>query len=236
MRTLCLIPAHNEAASLAAVVAEVRACRPDLDILVVDDGSTDETPLLMNELGVQWLRLPERLGIGSAMRAGLRYAARAGYDIVVRMDGDGQHGPEDIEPLLLPIGEGRADFVHGSRYAAGRAVRWSPARPALTLLAACLSALTRKRVTDPTSGFCALGPRAIQLLAEHHPTGYPEPELRLFLNRNALSVVEVPVAARARLGGRTSLTAGRLTAACARVMLAMIIVPLRGRVGEPAGD
>ena len=81
-----------------------------------------------------------------------------------------------------------------------------------------------------------LGPRAIRVLAEHHPTGYPEPELRLFLSRNALSVVEVPVRSRPRLGGRTSLTARRLTAAGARVALAMLIVPFRCRVGGSTGD
>jgi hypothetical protein len=75
----------------------------------------------------------------------------------------------------------------------------------------------------------------MRVLAEHHPTGYPEPELRLFLSRNALSVVEVPVRARFRLAGTTSLTAGRVAAASARVVLALIIVPFRGKV-ELAGE
>jgi glycosyltransferase involved in cell wall biosynthesis len=233
-RVLCLIPAHNEAANLSAVVDEVRACRPDMDILVVDDGSTDETAEMLERLDVRWLRLPERLGIGSAMRAGLRYAGRLGYDLVLRMDGDGQHGPDDIDRLLGPVSDGSADVALGSRYATPYKQAMS-ARPIQRLLAACLSALTRRRVTDPTSGFCAIGPRAIRVLAEHHPTGYPEPELRLFLSRNALSVLEVPVRARPRLSGSTSLTAVRVTAAGARVMLALIIVPLRRRIGL-AGD
>ena len=249
-RVLCLIPVHNEAATLPAVVAEVRACRPDLDILAIDDGSTDATAWLLergivgpgtNDPGIRtgntirWLRLPERMGIGSAMRAGLRYAARLGYDAAVRIDGDGQHRADEIDRLLAPIDEGRADVALGSRYARPHAERMSPLRLAQRLLAACLSALTRRRVTDATSGFCAVGPRAMRVLAEHHPTGYPEPELRLFLSRNALSVVEVPVRARFRLGGTTSLTAGRVAAACARVMLAIIIVPFRGKV-ELAGE
>ncbi len=235
-RVLALIPAYNEAANLPAVVADVRRCHPALDVLVVDDGSTDGTALLLDDLDVRWMRFPERLGVGSAVRAGLRYAARIGFDAVVRMDGDGQHGADDVDRLLAPLRNGSADVVLGSRYAT-QAVRPSGIAPlAVRVLAACLSAVTRRRVTDPTSGFYAVGPRAIRLLAEHHPTGYPEPELRLFLSRNGLRTVEVPVRARARMAGRTSLTAGRLAAAGARVALALLIVPLRSPVKGPAGD
>ncbi len=230
-RVLGLIPAYNEVANLASVVAEVRVCQPDLDILVIDDGSTDFTPSALPHLDVAWLRFPQRLGIGSAMRAGLRYTARMGYDAAVRIDGDGQHRPADIDRLIAPIHDGSADVVLGSRYARhGLGPEGAGVRPLHRVLGACLSALTGARVSDPTSGFYAIGPRAIRVLAEHHPTGYPEPELRLFLSRNALRLVEVPVNARSRLGGRTSLTIGRLAAAGARVLLAMIIVPLRGRV------
>ena len=92
--------------------------------------------------------------------------------------------------------------------------------------------ITRRTVTDPTSGFWALGPRAVALLAEHHPGGYPEPELHLFLSRNAMRVVEVEVQWRARVNGRSSLTLIRLLTAGARVALAMIIVPFRAAVGS----
>jgi glycosyl transferase family 2 len=235
-RILCLIPAYNEASNLASVVAEVRSCRPDLDILVVDDGSTDGTASLLERLGVRWLRFPQRLGIGSAMRAGLGYAARLGYDAAVRVDGDGQHQARDIEGLLAPVEDGRADVVLGSRYTEPDVERTGNVRFVQRLLGACLSALTGRCVTDPTCGFCALGPRAIRVLAEHHPTGYPEAELQLFLSRNVLTAMEVPVRGRSRLRGKTSLTPGRVTAAGARVVLAMLIVPLRRRIRGLAGD
>ena len=233
LKLLTLIPAHNEAANLTAVVAELRTVRPNADVLIVDDGSTDHTAALVDGLHVRWLRFPERIGIGSAMRAGLRYAERLGYDVVVRVDGDGQHRPHDIERLLEPVEAGVADVVLGSRFADSL----RPGIPGVVqrTLGACLSALTGHTVTDPTSGFCVLGPRAVRLLAEHHPTGYPEPELRLFLSRNALRVVEVPVRARPRLRGRTSLTPVRLVSAAARVLLAMVVVPLRDRIRVLAG-
>jgi glycosyltransferase involved in cell wall biosynthesis len=235
-RILGLIPAFNEAATLPGVIAEVRERHPDLDLMVVDDGSTDGTLDAIAPLGIRWIRLPERMGIGSAMRAGLRYAARRGYDAAVRLDGDGQHRASDIQRMLAPIRNGRADVVLGSRYTTSTRQATFQGRIVKRVLGLCLTALTGRVVTDPTSGFCALGPRAIRLLAEHHPTGYPEPELRLFLNRNGLRVVEVPVEARSRQGGRTSLTPFRITAAGARFLLAMIIVPFRSGVGRLERD
>jgi len=230
--TWCLIPAHNEERNLPAVIDDVRTSCPGLDILVVDDGSTDATSAVARRHGVRWLRLPERMGIGSAMRAGLRYAARFGCDTVVRIDGDGQHRAADIPRVLDPIVNGHADVVLGSRYAAPESPRRGTVGLLQRSLGACLSILTGKRVTDPTSGFCALGPRAVRLLAEHHPTGYGEAELRLFMSRNALNVIETPVEGRSRISGRTSLTPRRLTAAAARVLLAMIIVPFRRAEGS----
>jgi glycosyltransferase involved in cell wall biosynthesis len=231
VKLLCVIPAHNEAANLGLVLSELRTWRPALDVLVVDDGSTDGTRELLMRLGVRHLAFRERRGIGGAMRAGLKYAARAGFDAIVRIDGDGQHRADQIGRLIAPLEKRTADVVLGSRYV--RSELPSDDRSlAQRALAAGLSALTRAKVTDPTSGFCAVGPRALGLLAEHHPTGYPEPELRLFLSRNALRVVEVAVQTRPRLSGRTSLTPRRLAAAIARVALAMLIVPLRARVGE----
>ena len=227
-RTLTLIPAHNEAANLPAVVAEIRERRPDLDILVVDDGSTDDTSQVLDRLGVRWLGWPLRRGVGCAVRAGLRYGARLGFDVIVRLDADGQHDAGAISRLLARLEQDDVDAVMGSRYAD------SYPGPAMVkrALAGVVSMASRRRVTDATSGFWALGPRAVALLAAHHPRGYPEPELHLLLSRNGLRVAEVPVRSRARLSGRSTLTLLRLLAAGARVLLAVVIVPLRERV-EP---
>ena len=230
-RTIGILPAHNEAATIGTVLAEVRACHPDLDLLVVDDGSTDNGIEIVRRAGVRWLQLPERMGVGSAMRAGLRYARRLGYDSAIRVDADGQHSAQDIERLRAPIVLGQADVVLGSRFLTAPPGGPWRVRAVQRVLASCLSMLTRATVTDPTSGFCAFGPRAMRLLAEDHPTGYPEPEMRLLFGRLGLTVLEVPVASRPRLGGRTSLTAMRLAAAGARVLLAMLIVPLRRAAG-----
>jgi glycosyltransferase involved in cell wall biosynthesis len=224
-RVLALIPAYNEAASLPTVVDTLRRRCPDFDLLVINDGSTDETAALLPGLRVRWLEWPERRGLGCALRVGLRYAARLGYGAVVRLDADGQHDVEDAARLLAPLELGVADVVVGSRFYSGHGSRRQP--PIQRALGTVLSAITRRPVTDPTSGFWALGPRAVAMLAEDHPGGYPEPELHLLLSHNGLRVVEVDVKWQARLHGRTSLTSTRLMAASARVALAMLIVPLR---------
>ena len=225
-RTLTLIPAHNEVGNLPAVIREIREQRPDLDILVVDDGSTDGTAQVLEHLRVRWLGWAHRRGVGCAVRAGLRYGARLGFDVVVRLDADGQHDAADIERLLDRLRADDVDAVLGSRYADA----YPGTEPLKRALATVVSTVTRRRITDATSGFWALGPRAVALLAAHHPRGYPEPELHLFLSRNGLNVAEVPVGSRARLSGRSSLTVLRLFAAAARVLLAVVIVPLRARV------
>jgi glycosyltransferase involved in cell wall biosynthesis len=226
-RVLTLIPAHNEAANLPSVVGALRQRRRD--VLVVDDGSSDDTVARLQDLGARWLHWPERRGVGCALRAGLRYAARQGYDVVVRLDADGQHDVDDVDRLLAPLYAGRADVVLGSRFAASDRSRHPGAIQ--RSLGALLSIITKRTVTDPTSGFWALGPRAVALLAEHHPGGYPEPELHLLLSRNAMRLVEVEVQWRARLHGRSSLTPIRLLGAGARIALAIIIVPFRAPMG-----
>jgi glycosyltransferase involved in cell wall biosynthesis len=192
---------------------------------------------VLEELRVERLGLGQRLGVGGAMRAGLRYARRRGYDSVVRVDGDGQHQASEIARLLGPVAAGLADVAIGSRYLRSDATdtprvrRWTQ-----RALATCLSLLTGRRITDPTSGFSAFGPRAVRLLGSHYPTGYPEPELLLFLARTGLRVVEVPIRMRRRQSGRTSLTVPRAGLAAARTLLALVVVPLRAAVEERTRD
>jgi glycosyltransferase involved in cell wall biosynthesis len=230
-RLLAVIPAFNEARNLPRVVRELRRHAPQVDVLIVNDGSTDDTADLLEGLGVGWLTLTTRVGVGGAVRAGLRYAARNGYHCVVRVDGDGQHRASEIATLFGPVAAGRLDAVIGSRFL-HRRPGLTPRRAAQWALAAGLSTLTRKRITDPTSGFCLFGPRAVRLLGRHHPTGYAEPELLLLLSRNGMRFGEVPIRMRPRLAGRTSLTLPRVAVALARTLLALAIVPTRRMLGD----
>jgi glycosyltransferase involved in cell wall biosynthesis len=236
VKFLIVVPARNEARNLPTVVDELRHHWPGVEILIADDASADCTPEVLAGLPVHWLRLPQHLGLGGAMRAGLCYARHLGYDAVVRVDGDGQHRADQIGRLLARLAMG-ADAVQGSRYSgsvgyASQGLR----RLGQRLLGIILSAVTGQQVSDPTSGFWAFGPRAVRLLAEGHPTGYPEPELLLLLRFNGLQVVEAPVEMRGRLAGTSSLTPARACLAFARVLLAIVVVPLRASAEGPARD
>jgi glycosyltransferase involved in cell wall biosynthesis len=233
---LAVVPAFNEHANLSRVVADLSRVLPAANILIVDDGSTDGTQELLPRLGVRWLTLSQRLGVGGAVRAGIRFARQAGYDYVVRIDGDGQHRACDIARLLEPVLSGRAHAALGSRFLrrVPRLSGWR--RISQVSLAKCVSLVTRRRVTDPTSGFWLFGPVALRLLSGHHPAGYAEPELWLFLTRNGLEVAEVPIRMRPRTAGRTSLTGARAFLAVARTALALVIVPFRQLVDGQAHD
>lgn len=236
MSLLAVVPAYNECANLARVVSDLSRVIPKRQILVVNDGSTDGTDDLLPLLGVRWLTLSQRLGVGGAVRAGIQYAKRTGYEYVVRIDGDGQHRACDIARVLAPVAGGHADVALGSRFLRRRHDSAKLRGMSRALLAAGLSAVTRKRVTDPTSGFWLFGPRALRLLSGHHPAGYAEPELLLFLSRNGLTVCEVPIRMRPRIAGRTSLTTMRTVLALARTLLAFVVVPFRQLVEGQAHD
>lgn len=228
MKTLILIPAYNEATSLGALIEEIRRLETGHEILIVDDASTDGSGELLPGLGVRYLQLSQRLGVGGSIRAGLRWARIHGFEAVLRMDGDGQHDPRDLPRLLEALENGRGEAVVGSRYRQDKGYR-SPGgvRLAQQLLARSLSLLTKSEITDPTSGYWAWGPEALRLLSDHYPRGYSEPELYLFLHRNRLRIQEIPVDMRPRRGGRSSLSPVRMLIALGRILLAMIVVPFR---------
>jgi hypothetical protein len=233
-KVLVIIPAYNEAESLARVVEAVRASVPGADIAVVDDGSRDGTGALADRLDVIALHLPHNLGTGAAEQTGLRYALRFGYPIVVRSDGDGQHPPAEIAELVATIERSDADVVIGSRYMEDRGYvtpRWR--RLGIRVLAAAISLACRRRFTDPTSGFRAFGPRAVRLGATLYPSGYPEPESIVLFVRSGLRVREVPVSMSPRDGGHSSIGTARSAFYMVKVLLAVVVWLLRATPAVP---
>jgi glycosyltransferase involved in cell wall biosynthesis len=224
MRRLSIVPAYNEAGSIASVVREIRAADPDFEIVVVDDGSTDGTSRLATEAGAQVVRLPFNLGIGGAVQTGYQYALEHGFELAVQVDGDGQHDPSEIAKLLEPILAGTADMAVGSRFTGDRDYR-SPLgrRIGIGIFAALVSLITRQRVTDPTSGFRAVNSLGISLFAADYPHDYPEVEATVLVFRHRLRMVEVPVRMRERGSGSSSITFARSIYYMFKVTLALFM-------------
>src|SRR4051794_27951457 len=114
---LAVVPAYNEQATDGHVVEEIHGTAPQIDVIVVDDGSTDATAACAAGAGARVLRLPFNLGIGGAVQAGFRYAYEQGYDYMVQVDGDGQHDPQEIVKLFAAMEDERSDMICGSRFA-----------------------------------------------------------------------------------------------------------------------
>lgn len=229
-KRIAILPAFNEEQAIGRVIDEIRAVDPDLEIVVVDDGSTDRTSSLASARGVIVLRLPFNLGIGGAVQTGYLYALENDFEIAIQIDGDGQHDPAQLDALLAPILAGEADLVVGSRFAEGHHPAPFLRRAGIRVLAALVSVLARKRVTDTTSGFRALNRRAITLFAADYPHDYPEAEAVLMAARNRLRLVEVPVKMRPREAGRSSITTARSFYYMAKVIVALLMGLFRRRV------
>ena len=203
-------------------------------MLVVDDGSADDTAGAASSAGALVLRLPFNVGIGAAVQTGFQYAARHDYDIALRNDGDGQHDPANNPLLLECLAAQSVDVVIGSRFIDARGdygTSW-PRRLGSGILARLLSLITGQRVTDPTSGCSAYNRRAIKLLAELYPHDYPEPEAIVILHRSGLRQVEAPVRMRPRRHGQSSITPLRSVYYMIKVSLAILINLLRRREGS----
>jgi glycosyltransferase involved in cell wall biosynthesis len=224
LRRMAIVPARNEEASIGAVVREILAVDPELVVVVVDDASTDRTSARAREAGARVVALPFNLGIGGAVQTGFKVARDERFDLVVRLDGDGQHIASEVPKLLTPILDGAADIVVGSRFAGGSEYRPPLARRlGIKLFAGVVSLLTRQRVTDTTSGFQACNRKAICLFAADYPHDYPEVEATVMVFKHRLRLAEVPVDMRERSAGSSSIGALASFYYAVKVLLAVLI-------------
>ena len=204
-RCLVIVPVFNERGSVSKVVRRLRQALPEFDVLVIDDGSTDDT-LRRIPPGVTIVSLPFNLGIGGAMQTGYKYAALHGYDVAVQVDGDGQHRPSEVRRLVECVMAGEADLAVGSRFLEPTKYRQTFVRRiGAYLLGLLIQLITGLRVTDCTSGFRAASRRVIRAFAHWYPEDYPEPEVILLLHRAGYSIGELSVRMRHRRSGQSSI-------------------------------
>jgi glycosyltransferase involved in cell wall biosynthesis len=202
-----VVPAFNEEDALPATLKELREATVDLDVVVVDDGSTDATSVAARDAGAALLRLPYNVGVGAAVRAGLRYASEQGVAATVVLDADGQHDAGAVDELLDALAAG-ADVVIGSRFAPGAPDFPVPRtrRRAMRFLTWIVRRITHLDLTDVSSGFRAFDRAATELLARDYPVEYlaDTVEVLLLCHAAGMRIVEIPVTMRTRAGGRPS--------------------------------
>lgn len=202
-KVLIIIPAFNEEKNLPSLLDALLYL--GRTVVVVNDCSHDKTAECARRKGVPVLDLPANLGIGGAVQTGFKYAIANNFDIVVQIDGDGQHDPHWIETVIKPILDGRADCVIGSRYlpdAPDRDYRTPLARRAgMHFSTAILRLATGLKIHDTTSGFRALNRSAFAFFARSYPVDHPEAEALLVLHRHGFRIGEVPIKMRGRAHG-----------------------------------
>lgn len=223
-RLLILVPAYNEEGAVGQVVRAVNQVLPGTPVLVIDDGSVDETTAVARNAGAEVVRLPHHLGLGGAVQTGYRFAFEHGFERVVRLDGDGQHPPEEIPSLLEKMDSGGYDMVTGSRYLEANGYRTQALRRfGGWVFSVILRPILGKRISDPTSGFIAVNRNALAVFSHSFPLEYPEIEALVVLRRKAMTFAEAPVHMRPRIAGASTIGSWSAVYYMVRVLLGVFV-------------
>lgn len=221
MRVLAVIPAYNEEACIEDTVSMLRDECPDVDYLVVNDGSKDRTGRICESRGLDVVNLPINTGLASGFRTGMKYAYRHGYDAVVQFDADGQHLPEYIPSMARAMSEKGANIVIASRCLEGH--RLPGARGVGSrLISALIKITTGTVITDPTSGMRMFDRSMIEHFAKDFDIS-PEPDTVALMVRKGKRVVEVPAQMRERQGGESYLDIPHIVGYMARTCASIIL-------------
>lgn len=223
MRTLVIIPAFNEEASIMKVIEQLQEYE-DVDYLVINDCSKDRTEQLLQKEGASYVSLPINMGIGGAVQTGYRYARDNHYDIAVQIDGDGQHDTAYLPKLLQLLREDEADVVIGSRFLRKEGFQSSGIRRlGIRFLSALIYFCTGIRVYDVTSGFRAVNRKMIEVYATDYPQDYPEPEAIVMAANKGMRIREVPVIMKERNAGISSISPAKSVYYMIKVSIAVVL-------------
>lgn len=226
---LVIVPAHNEGENLRSVLSNLGTCRPDVDVVVIDDGSTDETASVARKAGAAVVSHRINQGYSAAVRSGFQYAISRGYAVACMFDADGQHLAEELALILEPVLADRADLVLGSRFR-GRGGYEGPLLRTLgtRLFSVLASRITGAPLTDITSGFRAVNVRALRVLGERYPGEPSEVASVILASQAGLRIHEVAVRMRARISGISTYDTWRSVAWPPRTLCSVILTLLRG--------
>lgn len=228
MKRLVIIPAYNECGSILKAVEDIREHAPGFDYVVINDCSTDGTPDVCREYGLNYVNLSVNLGIGGAVQTGYIYACQQGYDLAVQFDGDGQHDAAYLEQMAQVLVETGSNMVIGSRFIEREGFQSSGLRRVgIRYFSMLIRLLTGVRVTDPTSGMRMVDREVMRIYAASYPKDYPEPESVMAILRMKKKVTEIPVVMRQREEGTSSIGGVRSVYYMIKVTLAVLMERLR---------
>lgn len=220
-KVLIVIPAYNEEANIENVVRELEDKYPQFDYIVVNDGSRDRTAAICRENGFNLLDLPVNLGLAGCFQAGMKYAYHKGYEYAIQFDGDGQHRPEFIEPMMEKMKEGY-EIVIGSRFVNAKK-DWSMRMLGSRLIEMAIRLTTGVTVNDPTSGHADVRSGDDQRICPELNYG-PEPDTVSYLLKQGARVAEIPVHIAERAGGESYLKPMVAVRYMARMLLSILLI------------
>lgn len=227
MKVLIIIPAYNEEKTIVSVVNEIKNDTDNVDILVVNDGSCDNTLIETQKTSAKVLALPCNLGIGGAVQTGYLYAYKNNYDVAIQIDADGQHDPKYINELIENIKKGN-DLVIGSRFVKKTGYKQTFFRMlGINITSGIIKMLTGRKIYDTTSGYRASNKDIIKMFANDYPYDYPEPITNMRLILKNKKIAEIPVEMRKRTQGKSSISASKSVEYMFKVCLALFIAKLK---------
>lgn len=224
-KVLIIVPAYNEEENIENVIQAIRKCEIEVDFIIVNDCSTDETKNILKKNNVEYLDFPVNLGIGGAVQAGYQYAYQKGYEVAVQFDGDGQHDISYIKNIVEPIMSGEADYVVGSRYIDKNGFQSTFLRRlGIKFLSMQIKICTGNTIKDVTSGYRAVNKKYIKIFANEYAQDYPEPEALVLASHLGARIKEIPVVMHERIGGKSSIAGLNSLYYMIKVTLAIIIM------------
>lgn len=229
-KILLIIPAYNEEENILktcnSIINYNKKNKTNYNLIVINDGSKDNTENILMENNINHVKLIHNLGIGGAVQTGYKYALEHDYDIAVQFDGDGQHDVKYVENLIKPIIENNINMVIGSRFIDDSSSKFKSSkarRVGINLISLAIKLKTKKKIYDTTSGFRAVDKRIIKLFANSYPTEYPEPISTVNVIKNKYSIVEIPVSMQEREGGKSSINSWKTVYYMVNVILSIIL-------------
>ena len=229
MKKLIIIPAYNEDKNILrtykSIVDYNKKHKTNYDVVVINDGSTDDTEIVLNDNNIPHIKLIKNLGIGGAVQTGYKYALENDYDVAIQFDGDGQHDINSIDDVVKPIVDGKSNMVIGSRFVKNTANFKSTKarRIGIKIISNVIKFKTGIRIKDTTSGYRAIDKNIIKLFAHDYPVEYPEPISTVNAIKNGYKVVEVHANMFERKAGKSSISSWKNIYYMINVILSILI-------------